>query len=186
MYLGDVRLGDTLDFYFTTRRFTTGAPFALASGVISAYVGNSVTQITAGITLDVDFDGVTGLNHVRVVASSGNGYAAATNVTLVITTGTVDSVSVVGEVVGSFSIEARALASAERTAIADALLTRDWTSVTGEAARSVLNALRFLRNKWTLPGGTLSVKEEDDTTEAWAGAATTDAAAVPIVGVDPS
>lgn len=106
-YHGDIKLGDTIDIKFTTRRFTTGAPFALASGVISAYVGNGTTQITAGITLSADFDGVTGLNNVRVVASSGNGFATATNVSLVITTGTVDSVSVVGEEIGSFSIENR-------------------------------------------------------------------------------
>lgn len=107
-YYGDIRLGDTIDVKFTTRRFSSGAPFTLAgTPVISAYVGNNTTQITAGITLTVDFDGVTGLNNVRVVATSGNGYATATNVQLVITTGTVDSVSVVGEVIGSFSIECR-------------------------------------------------------------------------------
>lgn len=100
MYLGDLTLGVTFDFCFTTRRFTTGAPFALASGVISAYEDNSTTQITAGITLTADFDGVTGLNHVRVVFTSGNGYEAGKSYSFVITTGTVDSVSVVGEVVG--------------------------------------------------------------------------------------
>jgi hypothetical protein len=107
MHYGDIRLGDTIDIKFTTRQIS-GAPFTLAgSPVISAYVGNSTTEITAGITLSVDFDSRTGLNNVRVVASSGNGFATATNVQLVITTGTVNGVSVVGEVVGSFSIEAR-------------------------------------------------------------------------------
>ena len=105
---GDIRLGDTVDLKFSTRSFTTGVPTTLAgTPVISAYVGNSVTQITAGITLTVDFDGVTGLHNIRVVATSGNGYATASNYDLVITTGTVGGVSVVGEVVGSFSIEAR-------------------------------------------------------------------------------
>lgn len=106
-YLGDIRLGDTVDLKFTTVQ-STGAPTTLAgTPVISAYPANSTTQLTAGITLTVDFDTVTGLNHVRVVASSGNGYATATNYDLVITTGTVNSVSVVGYVVGSFSIENR-------------------------------------------------------------------------------
>ena len=108
MYRGDIRLGDTIDLKFTTRSFSTGAPTQLAgSPVISAYPNNSTTQITAGITLTVDFDTVTGLNNVRVVATSGNGYATASNYDLVITTGTVGGVSVVGEVIGSFSIEAR-------------------------------------------------------------------------------
>src|SRR5688572_23135963 len=106
-YLGDFRLGETFDTKFCTVT-TTGAPTQLAgSPVISAYPGNSTTQITAGITLSVDFDSRTGLNNVRVVATSGNGYAFGTNVALVITTGTVNSVSVVGEVVGSFSIGTR-------------------------------------------------------------------------------
>jgi len=124
MYHGDVRLGDTIDIKFTTRSFSTGAPTTLAgTPVISAYPGNSVTQITAGITLTVDFDAVTGLHNVRVVATSGNGYATATNYALVITTGTVGGVSVVGEVIGTFSIEARSAlmpATAGRTAVVDA------------------------------------------------------------------
>lgn len=106
-YHGDIRLGDTIDIQFTTRQIS-GAPSTLSSSpVISAYVGNSTTEITAGITLSVDFDSRTGFNNVRVVASGGNGFATATNVSLVITTGTVNSVSVVGECIGAFSIENR-------------------------------------------------------------------------------
>jgi len=107
VYVGDIRLGDTFDIKFCTVA-TTGAPTTLAgSPVVSAYPGNSTTQLTAGITLTVDFDAVTGLHNVRVVATSGNGYATATNYALVITTGTVGGTSVVGYVVASFSIEAR-------------------------------------------------------------------------------
>ena len=106
-YLGDFRLGDTFDTKFCTVS-TTGAPTTLAgTPVVSAYVGNSLTQLTAGITLTVDFDAVTGLHNVRVVATSGNGYATASNYQLVITTGTVGGTSVVGYVIGEFSIEAR-------------------------------------------------------------------------------
>jgi hypothetical protein len=107
MYFGDVRLGDTLDIKFSTFD-VTGAPITLAGApVVSAYPGNSTTELTAGITLSVDFDGRTGLHNIRVVATSGNGYAAATNYALVITTGTIDSISAVGTVVASFSIQAR-------------------------------------------------------------------------------
>lgn len=106
-YLGDFRLNDTLDCKFTTCS-TTGAPTTLAgSPVISAYVGNGTTEITAGITLTVDFDARTGMHNVRVVATSGNGFATATNVELVLTAGTVGGTSVVGYVVGTFSIENR-------------------------------------------------------------------------------
>ena len=136
-YVGDITLGDTLDIKFTTRRFSTGVPYTLAgSPVISAYVGNSVTQITAGITLTVDFDGVTGLNNVRIVATVANGFAAATNVALVITVGTVDSVSVVGENIGAFSINNRF------TALVDAV----WDEVLSGATHNIVNsAARRLR-----------------------------------------
>lgn len=107
-YLGDFRLGDTFDTKFTTTAAATGAPTTLAgTPVVSAYVGNSTTQITAGITLTVDFDTVTGLHNVRVVATSGNGFSTASNYQLVITTGTVGGTSAVGYVIGEFSIEAR-------------------------------------------------------------------------------
>ena len=43
MGLGDFTVGDTIHFHFTTRRFSTGAPHALASGVISAYEDDSTT-----------------------------------------------------------------------------------------------------------------------------------------------
>lgn len=84
------------------------------------------------------------------------------------------------------SIVAATLKADAVTKIADGILTRDWTSVTGEAARSVLNALRFLRNKWTLAGTTLSVKKENDSTEAWTAEVTTSASADPITGSDPA
>jgi hypothetical protein len=79
-YRGDIRLGDTIDIKFSTVD-STGAPTTLAgSPAVAAYVGNSTTEITAGITLSVDFDSRTGLNNVRVVASGGNGFAAGTDV----------------------------------------------------------------------------------------------------------
>lgn len=110
-YVGDMQLGQTLDTKFCTVQ-STGAPTTLAgSPVVSAYVGNGTTELTAGITLTVDFDGRTGLNNVRVAATGGNGYAAQTDVQLVITTGTVNSVSAVGYIIGEFSIENRVAAA---------------------------------------------------------------------------
>jgi hypothetical protein len=79
-----------------------------------------------------------------------------------------------------------ALTSGERTSIAEALLKLDLSTITGEASRSVINALRFLRNKWSISGSTLTVTKEDDTTTAFTSALTTDGAANPIVASDPS
>ena len=107
----DRTLGDTLYILFTTRAFATGAPSTLGGvPVVSAYENSSITQITAGITLGVDHDGVTGLNLMTIVASGANGYSTAKDYNLVITTGTVDAVSVVGEVVGEFSLSLSAAA----------------------------------------------------------------------------
>ena len=69
---------------------------------------------------------------------------------------------------------------------ADALLKRDMSAVTGEASRSPINALRFLRNKWSVAATTLTVTKEDDTTSAWTSTVTTNPTAEPITGSDPS
>lgn len=84
------------------------------------------------------------------------------------------------------AVDADALAADAITEIADGVLKRDWTAVTGEAARSVLNALRSLRNKVSVSGSTLTVTKEDDSTSAWTATVATDAAADPITEVDPT
>lgn len=66
---------------------------------------------------------------------------------------------------------------------ADALLKRDWTAITGEAARSVLNALRFLRNKVDATTSPMRIYKEDDSTQAWTQSFTTSAGADPIIKV---
>jgi hypothetical protein len=108
MYLGDYKEDlDNVDFTFNTHSLA-GVPTTLSgTPVISCYKGNSVSQETTGITLTVDFDGVTGLNHVRVDLSAHAFYAPGIDYFLVITTGTVDGVSVVGVPVAHFSIEFR-------------------------------------------------------------------------------
>lgn len=101
----DYPVDSTLYLLFTTRSFSTGAPTQLAgTPVVSAYENDSLTQITAGITLGVDHDSITGLNLLTIAATAANGYENGKDYGLVITTGTVGGVSVVGEVVGAFTI----------------------------------------------------------------------------------
>lgn len=109
-YLGDFAAGDTIDFMFTTFRPSTGAPFTLGgTPAVSVYKDNSTTQSTAGITLTASFDSVTGLNHVRITTSSdGTFYADGSAFECVITTGTVDGVSVVGSCIGRFTLRDQA------------------------------------------------------------------------------
>lgn len=101
----EIPLGDTYYFLFTTRQFSTGAPFTLAgTPALSVYEENNLTQITTGVAVTADYDTVTGLNECSIVATTGNGYEVGKYYSVVITTGTVDSVSVVGEVVGHFRV----------------------------------------------------------------------------------
>jgi hypothetical protein len=106
MSLGDFDLSAVIYFKFTTYRPSTGAPFALGgTPAISVYKDNSTTQSTTGVTLTTDFDSVTGLNHVAIDTSAdGSFYSSGSFFDVVITTGTVDSVSAVGSVVGRFTI----------------------------------------------------------------------------------
>lgn len=105
-FLGDFTAGDVIDFKFTTYRPSTGAPFTLAgTPVVSVYKNNDTTQSVTGVTLTVDFDAVTGLHHVRITtASDGTFYSNGGDFECVITTGTVDSVSLVGSCVARFTL----------------------------------------------------------------------------------
>lgn len=108
MFLGDFNPGDVVDTMFTTID-SSGAPTQLAgSPVVRAYKDNGTTEDDSGITLSVDFDGRTGLNHLRIDTSQdGTFYAAGAEITMVLTAGTVDGVSVVGYVICQFGIENR-------------------------------------------------------------------------------
>ena len=71
----------------------------------------------------------------------------------------------------------------------DAFLNRDMSvgaDSGSSAVRTPRQALRFLRNKWTLAGSTLTVTKEDDTTASWTAVVTTSTAATPITGSDPA
>ena len=78
------------------------------------------------------------------------------------------------------------ISSTTANQIADAILNRDFSSVSDTNARTALNALRFLRNKYSISGTTLTVTKEDDTTSAWTSVLTTNAAADPVTGSDPA
>jgi hypothetical protein len=105
-HLGDYDTSTVIYGKFTTFRPSTGAAYTLGgTPALSVYKDNSTTQSTTGVTLTADFDAVTGLNHYTIDTSTdGTFYSAGSFFDIVITTGTVDSVSVVGSVVGSFTI----------------------------------------------------------------------------------
>lgn len=109
-YLGDIRASQVLYFHFTTRQFSTGAPITASSLAVSVYKDDSITESTSGITttFTTGFDSRAGLVSVKIDTSSdGTFYAGGHDFSVVVTGGTADSVSIVGEVVGYFSIENR-------------------------------------------------------------------------------
>ena len=149
----------------TTRVLTAGTNIVLAKGT-----------------------GVTGFNDLSAAQVNTEADTALSDVGLTTTvTGRIDdaistrlgaSLNAQGEY---FSYQA----PPTEVAIADALLTRDFSAVSGEAARSMLNALRFSRNKWAIVGGVLTVYKENDSTVAWTAPVTT-TAGDPVLGVDPA
>lgn len=103
-HLGDYDAAAVIYHKFTTYRPSTGAAFTLAgTPAVSIYKDNNTTQTTTGVTLTADFDSVAGLNHLTIDTADAF-YAAGSFFQAVITTGTVDSVSVVGSVVASWTI----------------------------------------------------------------------------------
>jgi hypothetical protein len=80
--------------------------------------------------------------------------------------------------------DAMALTTAERNAVADALLARN-VSGGSSAGRTVKQALHILRNKTSIAAGTLTVTDTDDTTASWTAAITT-TAGNPISTIDPA
>lgn len=108
----DITLGDTFYHAFTTRAFATGIPTVLAgTPVLKVLEENNATPISgAAVTVSVDSASVVGLNEAKIIATSGNGFETGKSYSIFISTGTVDSVSVIGEVVGQFTIAKSAAA----------------------------------------------------------------------------
>lgn len=310
-YLGDFTAGKTVRVFFNTQG-ATGAPITLASGAVSVYKDGSTTQSTAGVTLTADFDSLTGLHLVAIdTAADGTFYSGGSDFEVVLTGGTVDSLSVVGKTLGKFSLANRSalrpttadrtldvtaggaagvdwanvegpttavtlsgttvktatdveadtqdlqsrlpaaliggrmdsnvqataatlvfnltgsisgsvgsvagnvggsvasvtglnpalldvavstrLAAASYTAppteaeIAAEVLTVDFATLDDTNSRCLLQAVRWLRNRWSLAeGGVLTVYKEDDATTAWTAAVTQNASAQPVTGSDPA
>jgi len=107
----DITLEDTIYHDFTTRAFATGIPTLLAgSPVLSVLEENNATPITAGVSVSVSRASVAGLNEATIVATAANGYETGKSYSIYISTGTVGGVSVIGEVVGQFTVASSAAA----------------------------------------------------------------------------
>jgi len=107
-YLGNYTEDYTkLNFKFTTKT-AAQVPTTLVGGIVQVYKGDATgTETSTGVSLSVDFDGITGLNNVLINLSADAFYETGEDYAVIITAGTVDGISVVGEVIALFSIENR-------------------------------------------------------------------------------
>lgn len=90
---------------------------------------------------------------------------------------------------GIQEVKVASTATAAIAAIADGLLDRDMSTGTDSGSttvRTMRQALRFIRNKWSISGTTLTVCKEDDSTSSWTAALTASAGADPISASDPA
>lgn len=103
IYLGDRPLASTIVFWFSTA--VNGVATTLSgTPAVSIYKTANDTQVTTGVTLVADYDGVTGLNRLTIDTSDAF-YATGKDFAAIITTGTIGGVSRIGEVLCTFSID---------------------------------------------------------------------------------
>jgi len=120
MYLGDFPLGQQIPFWFNSHKFSDASMITLAgSPVLSVYKQGSTTETTTGPSLSVDYDSRPGMHYVTIDTTDAF-YVAGCDYAVVLTTGTVDGVGQVGEVLAQFSIRNRTPSIRRATAQAGA------------------------------------------------------------------
>jgi hypothetical protein len=174
----DVDPGDYPDDYFNNMVlmvWVSGDPYK------QARIATDYDSATTTITINEDWDINPDSTYTLTVwpFEMAGGASGTVDANLVSVNGTTETADVIEEL---FATDADTV----KNSFADALLKRDWVAVAGEAQRSLLNAVRFLRNRRRIVAGVLNVTEEDDTTVAWTANLTTDANAEPITDIDPT
>src|SRR3990167_6384375 len=170
--LGDTRLAN-LDAAITSRMATYTQPTGFLAATFPTTVA-STTNITGGTITTT-----TNLTNLPAITA---GWLTAAGIAASALDGKGD---------WNIGKTGYALTTAPPTAIenADALLNRDMATGTDSGSptvRTVRQALRSLRNKWSIAGTALTVTKEGDTTASWTATVSTDAAALPVTGNDPA
>jgi hypothetical protein len=166
----------------------TGTAAGGAAGYITLDGGASDTDDAyTGMMVVAVVDGTTYLR--VIVAYDGSTKQASVHADFPVTPDSDDTfyISLPPEVLFRQPVDAVSMDGVEGAGnvAADALLGRN-VSGGSSSGRLVKQALHFLRNKFTVSGGTLTVYETDDSTPSWTSAVSSDAGAEPIIGSDPS
>lgn len=181
-YLGAYAIDDFLTFAVNTHNNKGQARDADSVPTYRIYEEETAAPLLTGNMALLDDANTLGFYSEQIQLTAANGFEVG-KVYIIYITATVQGTQ--GTISHTFQMPI-VTASVDETSIANKILTLDWTGMTGTSSRSVLNALRFLRNKWYISGTTLYVTEEDDATEAWNSELSSDASADPITGSDPT
>lgn len=154
----------TIYLYFNTVG-TDGVAETLTSGEVQIYEDGSGTQITTADALDNDFDSVTGFHQLAVDLNDA-GFESGKTYTCVLAAGTVDSVSVVGRIVGVFSVGRYASASDIEDTLLDAATTEPTSPPAATASLKAKINWLFLtaRNKKTVTDALIQYFADDGST----------------------
>ena len=136
----------------------------LAGHTVSSTFGGRILRSKTGSVSDVE---ISNQNHISATVHD------------------IQAGVITASTIAAGAIDANAVAASAAQEIADTMLGRNigGGSSTG---RTVTEALRFLRNKFSVVSGTLTVYQEDDTTVSWTGTVGTTAGADPITSNDPA
>lgn len=196
---GAVAFQSTFAVTTSTSLAALSATTITASGAVAFQSTFAVTTSTALGALSgstVTFSGAVAFQSTFAV--TGTTTLAAVNTGAISTSGTVtfnaftvtNNLSVGGTTTLTGVVSATAandirLGSTAYNAAADALLGRN-VAGGSSTGRIVSEALYFLRNKWTVAAGTLTVYATDDTTSSWTATVGTTVGADPITSNDPA
>jgi len=110
--------GSIIDFKYTSTE-VSGSPSSWVDYAAAAYKSNSTTQTSSGITITPDFDGIIGLNHIRVdTAANTSFYTTDTEFDVVANNGNTADLQMPGMVLFHFRL-GTAFTTADRTKLSD-------------------------------------------------------------------
>jgi hypothetical protein len=165
---------------------------ASATGAILTAVGTVDTVVDA---IKVTTDKLDGMLEntsdgwiwtIAALQNSGGSAPTADEIADEVQTRTIAAVTALG----TGAVTASALATDAVNEIADGILDRDMSvgADSGtDTVRTVRQALRILRNAWTVDlGGVQTITKEDDSTPSWSQQLGTDANAEPVISTNPA
>lgn len=155
----------TIYLYFNTVGTDGVAETLAGTPAVEIYEDGNDTQITSAETLTASADSVVGLNRLAVDLNDA-GFENGKTYTCVLSAGTVDSVSVVGRIVGVFSVGRYASASDIEDTLLDAATTEPTSPPSATASLKAKINWLFLtaRNKKTVTENLIQWFADDATT----------------------